>query len=191
MIFPCLSSIEELRPALDRGVLVTLSDDWGGLFRFNNIAEKHEGYPHFRIRVGATDSSFNYPFFEKRGNDLLEKQKIVLVHELLHIFHFCTTGQGFTPLATRAFGSEEREREKAIDEGALRIVGQDAELFGAIVLELSANPKCSWKYEVTDTPFYRFHRDLVLSNLLAQAGRLQFGNPRQIKLLQLSREVQT
>lgn len=185
---PCFSSTEELQPILDKGILVTFSDKPNifSVFSVINTVRKFEDYPRFRTWIGTALKHFEGPTSGVRSSDLLEAQKVTLIHELLHVFHYCTTGQSFGR-GRGAFGLNNKEYEAAIDEEAFRIVRQNSPFFAAVILELTVHQKCSWKYEVINTPFCHFHRDLILSKL--QAERLKFGDPTQIRMLNLLREI--
>jgi hypothetical protein len=179
--------LEELRLTFGKGISVTFSGDKRPFLSFINTVEQFESYPRFRIVIGTIPDHFKN--INARGSNLLEDQEITLIHELLHIFHHWATGQDLGFLR-EAFGLEREEYERLTDGEAFKIVRQDNNLFVQIVLGLTTNPKCSWKYEVTDTPFYHFHRDLILSRLTSQEGRLKFGDLAQIKLLDLLRKMQ-
>jgi len=177
---------------LSNGISITFSNKTNtDCFLINSVCRKKNRFPRFRILIGTAPIHFK---FEKeydsgvRGKNLLEEQKITLMHELIHIFHCHLTGEPLGCLYdVLGFGTMSCEYEKTVDRKALEIVRRDG-LFEAIVAELSFHPDCKWKYEVA-TPFFDFHRDLISYRLLSQVGRLQFSNPQQIQLLRLCRQM--
>ena len=187
MSVPCFSSVEELRPIFDHKILISFTEQTSYLTNTTTKMGDKEKKLSFEIVIGTVLSGFKHAD-GGMGTDLEEEQKATLIHELLHVFHFCIHGQGFG-LGKGAFGLSGRDYELAIDAEAYRITRTDKPLLRKIVEKLTLSTNCLFIYAGSTTPFLSFHKILVSDMLSQIAGQLAFVNPEQIKVIRVARQL--
>ena len=185
----CFSSIEDLNPILQEGLLVIFVQP--NTFLKNTITkERRNRRPFFTIKIATAITEMIHPD-GTIGTDLMGEQKVTLVHELIHAFHYAIetpTGQSFRQAELFGF-LKNKEYELEIDRVAHGIVRDNENFFESLVAELILNPNCEFRYEVGSTPFLSFHKKVISCMLSRVAGRLAFGNQEQIKILRMALQL--
>ncbi|MBI2670309.1 MAG: hypothetical protein HYX20_04160 [Candidatus Yanofskybacteria bacterium] len=184
----CFSCIEDLNPILRAGLLVIFVKPNTPLK--NTIVQWSDRRPCSTIRIATTITEMKHSD-GILGTDLLEEQKVVLIHELIHAFHYTLEAPSGSNLnQAELFGfSTKKEYELEIDRAAYGIVKNNENFFESLVAELILNPNCEFRYEVKVTPFLFFHKKIISDMLSQTARRLAFGNSEQIKILRIAHQL--
>ena len=179
----CFSSVEELDVAFKDGISVVFVKP--GAYLRNRLILDH-ATRRSTIRIATTLEEMKHSN-GSLGMDLLEEQKVTLIHELIHLFISFRLKDCYLSYQYHEFNMKMKDFELAIDTHAYAIVRFQPNLLEDIVCQLTLSQKCTIEYEVEQTPFRRFHLSIIHDKIL---GNLRFGDPRQIEILNLIRPRQ-
>jgi|GEM_PF-2081835 hypothetical protein len=178
------SEPEEIFPVFDEGLLLVFQKaaaPMGRYLHWDNANRPISRFPHeIQLRSQEPLNRTHAPW----STTTLEEIHVTLVHELVHAFRFWNgIGRGRTILWQHG----ESEYELEIDAFAYDVIWGKSHWVDTIFFELIQRSNCAIRYEVEETPFLAYHKEIVGRSLKQISGGLRFGDDRQMEIVHAAR----